>query len=193
MTAGRLRRAPGRIEEHRGELVVRHVGRDRAEVAESRGLQFVLSGNGCRPASILPSRSSFQRVGAPPTASMTMSPRLKPIAASQVLHEERGAFVQRQHAEARAAKVRHALELRLRDDEMRRLLRHAGDDAKFAALEGVDHQGLDAGNGDPGAALVHHRVDLLSVVEDLEARLDALVAEIAVLLGDPERCIEDRA
>ena len=77
--------------------------------------------------------------------------------------------MQRQHPEAGALEVGHGLDVRPGDDEVRRLLRDAGDDAELAAPEGVGDQGLDAGDGDLRLARAHHLVDLLGIVEDLES------------------------
>ena len=77
--------------------------------------------------------------------------------------------------EAGAAEVGHRLEFRLRNDEVRRLLRHARDHAEFSAFEGIGDQRLDAGDGDPSHARLHHLVDLLGIVENFELRIDPLI------------------
>jgi hypothetical protein len=101
------------------------------------------------------------------------------------------AFGQRQRADVGAAQIREGLDRRLGDQIERRLAHDAGQDAQWAAVDGVDHGGIGTGDGKLRCAGQQTPRDLAAVGLDLERRLNIIVLEVAVVLGDPIRDGED--
>src|ERR1044072_1629910 len=76
---------------------------------------------------------------------------------------------------------------------MRQPLGIGRDDAQAAAAVGVDDHALRRGDRDLRAAAPQLLHDLLGIVEDLDGGDDALVLQVALVLGEPQRDVEHGA
>ena len=131
------------------------------------------------------------RAGAPPTALIFRSAAETSFGLGHLDQELARAFGQRQRADVGAAQIGEGLDRGFGDQVERRLAHDAGEDARRSALVASIDRRVRADDGELRRAVQHALRDLALVRHDLKRRLDVLVLEVALLLGDPIRDGED--